>query len=71
MIEPPGPLDWSKIRWRPVLRSETDMAADPRLTAMYVPDHLPLQDGRHLIFLRRRDFALGAVGGAAPPGPPG
>jgi arabinofuranosyltransferase len=58
MVVPAGPIDWSRIRWQAVLRSESEMATDPRLAALYVPDRLPLDDGRNLIFLRRRDFTI-------------
>jgi len=41
-----------------LLRSEKEIAEDPRATRLYVPDMLPLGDGRQVVFLRRRDFTI-------------
>jgi arabinofuranosyltransferase len=61
MVVPPGPLANRRFQWRPIFRSEIEIAADAR-ARMYVPDELPLSDGRHLIFLRRRDFVIDRAG---------
>jgi hypothetical protein len=58
MVEPAGPVVWSQITWQPVLRSEIEMTSDARLASDYVPDRLPLDDGRNLVFLRRKDFII-------------
>lgn len=54
-----GPVGLTKLPWYPVGRSETEIARDHRMQlGMYVPDQLPLGDGRYLVFLRRSDFRL-------------
>ena len=58
LIAPAGPLNYARVKWNATFRSEIELARDPRVFQLYVPDHLPLADGRHLIFLRRRDFVI-------------
>jgi hypothetical protein len=50
--------DLSEIRWPIQGLSEREMSRDPRLTSEYVPASLPLDDGRFLLFLRRRDVEI-------------
>jgi hypothetical protein len=57
-ISPTGPVDLETVRWNETLLSEREIARDPRRSSLYVPDQLPLGDGRYLLFLRRNDFVI-------------
>ena len=57
-VSPSGPVRLETVRLPATLRSEFEIARDPRVTKMYALDQLPLDDGRYLVFLRRRDFVL-------------
>lgn len=56
------PEDLTQMRWRLKHRSEQEMARLPALGREYVADALPLADGRYVVFMRRRDFALPDAG---------
>jgi len=54
--ERPGEL--SQVRWAVAYRSERELARQPDFLRLYEPDAIPLGDGRHLLFMRRRDFEI-------------
>jgi hypothetical protein len=69
-IAPSGPVHLSDLRWNASLTSEQEIARDPRTWQLYTTDQLPLGDGRYLLFLRRRDFAIAPLSVDPKPGSP-
>lgn len=53
-----GPVNLQRIRWRILGISEHEIGMSPRTQRLYVPDQLPLGNGRYLVFLRRIDFRI-------------
>jgi hypothetical protein len=56
----PSPMvSGQPVRFVAVKRSETEMIHDPDLVRFYVPDDIPVKDGRYLWFLRRKGYTDG------------